>query len=100
MDKDVFLSLGPVNFQDQSEGQYKKKTILHNIFLTILDAKSSPIDDRPAEKLSIRARLQLCTISRRYDYGMVSFVFPFPDGMINSLSQANKLYMKGLCEVF
>ena len=27
MDKDVFLSLGPVNFQDQSEGQYKRKTL-------------------------------------------------------------------------
>lgn len=40
MDKDVFLSLGPVYFQDQSEeGQYKKRTIL----LVVTHAKSSRI---------------------------------------------------------
>lgn len=28
MDKDVFLSLGPVTFQDQGEGQYEEIIIL------------------------------------------------------------------------
>ena len=31
MDKHVFLSVGPVTFQDQGEGQYGKRTILPGI---------------------------------------------------------------------
>jgi len=32
MDKDVFLSIGPVRFQDQGEGWYEKR----NIFLVVI----------------------------------------------------------------